>query len=185
MEMKFTLGCLLLALIVAACGTAPETAAEPAAASEPVPAAMIEIPNAKIHETYLLVGGQPTVEHLRAASEAGYKSIVNLRSGKEKAEVDQQTVVEGLGMRYVHIPIAGGTDMNLENAKLLADAVADPALLPSMVHCASGNRVGALFAIKAAMLDDKSTEQAMELGLSAGMTRLEPAVRKLLEEQAP
>ncbi len=185
--MKFTLSCLLLALTVAACGMAPETVPEtdPARASEPVPATMIEIPNARIHETYLLVGGQPTVEHLREASEAGYKSIVNLRSGKEKAEVDQETVVEGLGMRYVHIPIAGGADMTVENAKLLADAVADPALLPSMVHCASGNRVGALFAIKATMLDGVSAEEAIKLGVDAGMTRLEPVVRKLLEEQAP
>ncbi len=185
--MKFTLSCLLLALAVPACGTSRETVATPAPTSTlaPVAATMIEIPNAKIHETYLLVGGQPTLEHLKEAAEAGYKSVLNLRSGKEKAQVDQETMVEGLGMRYVHIPISSGKELTVANAKLLAEIVADPTQLPSMVHCASGNRVGALFAIKAAMLDGASAEHALELGKNAGMTRLEPVVRQLLEEQAP
>jgi hypothetical protein len=49
-----------------------------------------------------------------------------------------------------------------------------------MVHCASGNRVGALLALRANRLEGASPEDALELGLDAGLTRLEPAVREAL-----
>ena len=44
----------------------------------------------------------------------------------------------------------------------------------------SGNRVGALFALKAQYVDGKSTEDALSEGRAHGLKAMEPAVRQLL-----
>ncbi|HKJ95517.1 MAG TPA: hypothetical protein VKA32_07805, partial [Gammaproteobacteria bacterium] len=49
-----------------------------------------------------------------------------------------------------------------------------------MVHCASGQRVGALVALKAGWIDGLPVDQAMEVGRKAGLERLEPVVRAQL-----
>ena len=51
---------------------------------------------------------------------------------------------------------------------------------PVLVHCGSGNRVGALFALRAAWLQGVAPAQAVALGRAAGMTALEPAIRGIL-----
>jgi len=84
-----------------------------------------------------------------------------------------------LGMTYVSIPIAGAADISEENARRLAE-VLDVGADPVVVHCASGNRVGALFALKAYYVDGKTPEEALALGKAAGVTRLEPVVRQTL-----
>jgi hypothetical protein len=48
------------------------------------------------------------------------------------------------------------------------------------LYCASGNRVGALLALAAARHEELPPEQALQLGLDAGLTRLEPALRERL-----
>ena len=51
---------------------------------------------------------------------------------------------------------------------------------PIALACSSGNRAGALLALRAFWLDGADAASALELGLAAGLTRLEPSVRLLL-----
>lgn len=138
----------------------------------------IDIPNAKTPFDGVLVGGQPTTEQLQAAKDAGYRTIVNLRPLSEQSDWDEATQVDQLGMDYVHIPVASSADLTPEAAEQLAEALQKQ---PTMVHCASGNRVGALFAIKAKLVDGEDTESAVATGKRAGMTHSEPDVRQLLD----
>jgi len=126
----------------------------------------------------LLVGGQPTPAQLEQAHELGYKTVINLRRPEEKDNTDPEQV-RGLGMAYIEIPIDGSADMTEDKARALAEAL-DKAESPVMVHCASGNRVGGLFAMKAYYIDGMSPEEALAVGKAAGMTRLEPTVREKL-----
>lgn len=126
----------------------------------------------------LLTGGQPTPAQLERAHEDGYKTVINLRQPEEKDNTDPEQV-RGLGMAYIEIPIAGSADMTEDKARALAEAL-DKAESPVMVHCASGNRVGGLFAMKAYYIDGMSPEEALAVGKAAGMTRLEPTVREKL-----
>ncbi len=166
----------------------PQTAEPPAATPAPPPAdpapaataAAIDIPNAKTPAEGILTGGQPSVEHFEQAAQAGYRTIVNLRAPGEKGSWDEAAKAEELAVRYVAIPIAGADGLTADNARQLAEIVDDPAALPVMVHCASGNRVGGLFALKALHVDGKSAEEALALGLEAGLTKLEDAVRERL-----
>ncbi len=126
----------------------------------------------------LLTGGQPTPAQLERAHEDGYKTVINLRRPEEKDNTDPEQV-RGLGMAYIEIPIDGSADMTEDKARALAEAL-DKAESPVMVHCASGNRVGGLFAMKAYYIDGMSPEEALAVGKAAGMTRLEPTVREKL-----
>ena len=89
---------------------------------------------------------------MRAAAEAGVKTVVNLRTKGEEGEIpDEKALVEELGMRYLFIPIGGAEDLSEANARKLLGVIEDPAALPAIVHCRSGNRVGRLLAVMDAL----------------------------------
>jgi uncharacterized protein (TIGR01244 family) len=126
----------------------------------------------------ILTGGQPTTSQVERAQELGYKTVINLRQPDEKDNTDPDQV-QALGMTYISIPINGSADMTEEKARVLAEAL-ESSESPVMVHCASGNRVGGLFAMKAYYIDGVGPEEALAVGKAAGMTRLEPTVREKL-----
>ena len=86
-------------------------------------------------------------------------------------------------MNYIAIPVAGGVGVTMENTKALMKVLEDKSNYPVMVHCASGNRIGALFAYNAAAIKNKSIEEALSIGRDAGLTSLEPVVRQILEQR--
>lgn len=124
-------------------------------------------------------GGQPTEDEFRQAAKLGYKTVVNLRTDGEEIPFDEPALVEELGMKYVHLPIAGAEGITSENAAALAE-ILDDAERPLILHCGSGNRIGALFALDAHERLGQDAETALQTGLDAGMTRLEPVVREKL-----
>lgn len=157
---------------------AEQAAAAPAVAVlRPSPADLL--PNGKEAFEGVLVGGQPTAEQLAAARDAGYRTVINLRPFAEPGAAAEPGLVAELGLDYVLIPVAGAAGLTEANARRLDDALA-AAEYPVIVHCASGNRVGGLFALRAFYLEGKSAEEALELGRDTGLTRLEPAVREKL-----
>lgn len=140
----------------------------------------VAIPNARLVQEGLLVGGQPTEEQIRRLAREGYRTIVNLRGPDEEGGWDEAPLSEELGMTFVDVPIASKADLTEANARLLAELLDRPDGFPMLVHCASGNRVGALFALKAFYVDGEPPEEALRKGLDAGLTRLEPYVRETL-----
>lgn len=172
---------LLWALLAVPSAAAPPPSAPVTApsAAPSVPAAEDLLPNARRPSPDLLTGGQPSPEQLEALAAAGYTTIIDLRTEGEKgAPADEPEQVEALGLAYVRIPVAGADGLTEANAREL-DRVLEAAAGPAVIHCASGNRVGALLALRA-HLDGATPEVALEHGLDAGLTRLEPAVRELL-----
>ena len=140
----------------------------------------IEIRNAKQPFPGLLTGGQPSQAQLIEAKEKGYKTIISLRTRAETGEWDEEKTVQGLGMKYISIPIGSANDLSSKNAKALISALSNPKDYPMMLHCASGNRIGALFAVDAGLNQHIAAEKALQIGRDSGMTRLEPVVKKIL-----
>ena len=146
---------------------------------------IIDIPNAVVIGDGILGGGQPDENALREAADTGYRTIVNLRGPDEKGPFEnEEELVQSLGMNYVALPILGGAAFNEENAKLLAETLAEPSALPAMVHCGSGNRVGILFAMKGFYVDGLDGPAALEIGTAAGARRIPEQVRALLAGDA-
>lgn len=125
--------------------------------------------------------GQPMPGDWQAIAELGVKTVVNLRPLMETGE-DEAPAVEAQGMKYVYIPVNGAEELTPENTRLLCETLQgrDGGIL---VHCASGNRCGALYAL-AAQAQGKSVPEALAYGLRGGLTRLQDTVEQLLKERA-
>lgn len=138
-----------------------------------------ELPNAGQPFANVATAGRPSPEQFELAKRRGVTRVVNLCPHSEPCAYDEPALIAGLGLDYVNIPVAGAADLSEDNACKLASAL-DGLDGHALVHCASSNRVGALFAIKAATLDGKGVDEAIEIGRAAGLRAMEPAVRQLL-----
>jgi uncharacterized protein (TIGR01244 family) len=130
----------------------------------------------------LYSAGQPSAAQLQQAADAGVTTVIDLRQPDEDRGFDETAAAERLGLRYVRIPVAGAAGLTDANAHALRTALAQSSG-PVLVHCASGNRAGALLALSNAR-DGASVEHALQLGRDAGMTSLEAPTRALLEQAA-
>ena len=138
-----------------------------------------ELPNAGQPFPEVSTAGRPSAEQFALAKQRGVGTVINLCPHSEPAAYDEPALMQELGLNYVNIPVAGGPDLSEANARKLAEALA-AAQGATLVHCASSNRVGALFALKAHWLDGKSVDEALQIGRDAGLRAMEPAVRQLL-----
>jgi len=138
-----------------------------------------ELPNAGQPFANVATAGRPSPEQFELAKQRGVTRVVNLCPHGEPCAYEEPALMQALGLDYVNIPVAGAADLSEDNARKLAAALAS---LDghALVHCASSNRVGALFAVKAAKLDGKNIDEAIEIGRAAGLRAMEPAVRQLL-----
>lgn len=143
---------------------------------------LVPIPNARVTKTGLLVGGQPSPDQLKAIQEAGYQTVITLRTDSEKGDEGEQAAVERMGMSFVSIPVAGAAGLTEANARMLAKALGEQDALPAVVHCKSGQRVSALLGLKAFVVDRVSAAAAIDLAKSLGLTKLEAALRERIAE---
>lgn len=144
----------------------------------------VELPNRRLPRPGVVTGGQPSPEQLVQAAKAGVKVVVNLRGDGEPMVEETGQIAKKLGLMYVRIPLSGSQpDFGLteQNARKLGKLLAHAKDRPLLVHCASGNRVGALMALEAFYVEGKSAAEALAEGRKAGLTRLEPVVRRILE----
>jgi uncharacterized protein (TIGR01244 family) len=160
----------LLSLLVAA--------AEPAVVA--VTAADIRADAGILDGKQWISTGQPDKEILTLARDAGFVAVVDLRGQGEDRGLDEPVEVKALGMEYVSLPVAGPGDVTFENAARL-DSLLGQFDGPVLLHCASGNRVGALVALRASAAG-ASDDEAVALGKAAGLTRLESVVLERMQQ---
>jgi len=125
--------------------------------------------------------GQPSAEALKVFADSGYAAVIDLRGTKESRGYDEAATAEALGLDYVSLPIVGRDAISFENAAAL-DELLQQYDEPVLLHCGSGNRVGALLALRES-LAGADDEAALKLGQSAGLTRLESVVKERLDER--
>jgi protein tyrosine phosphatase (PTP) superfamily phosphohydrolase (DUF442 family) len=141
---------------------------------------LIPIRNAKRAHGYL-TGGEMQLEQVAEAKDKGYTRIIDLRQESEEGVAEERAKAEQLGLSYVLLPIGDETTLSMPNIQAFADLLAEPEHAgTTIVHCKSGNRVGALFALRAFFIDKKPAEEALQIGLDTGLTRLEAPVRGML-----
>jgi protein tyrosine phosphatase (PTP) superfamily phosphohydrolase (DUF442 family) len=143
---------------------------------------LVPIPNARVSEEGLLVGGQPTPEHLRAIQEAGYRMVVSLRAEGEQGDEGERAAVERLGLKFVSIPVAGPSGLTQENARALSKVLDERDVLPAVVHCSIGERAAALLGLEAFVVDRLSAPAAIDLAKRLGMKKLEAPLRERIRE---
>ncbi len=157
-----------------------------ATASAAPPTLLPPIPNARIPIDGVLSGGQPTKDQIAAAGSAGYKTVINLRLDTEPGFEWEAAAVKAAGMAYVSIPVAGAAGLTKDNVIRLDAALKEAAANgPILLHCGSGNRIGAMLALRAAWVEGKDPAAALDYGKASGLTGLEAAVKSMLEIAEP
>jgi uncharacterized protein (TIGR01244 family) len=94
-------------------------------------------------------------------------------------------VVEAQGLRYVWVPVTAES-FSLADVDAVQKALDDPSSGPVLLHCASSNRVGAVWAVIQSR-QGKTLDEALAAGREAGLHSppLEAAVRRVLGAPAP
>lgn len=123
-------------------------------------------------ETTIACGGATKPEAVPALKQMGYASIVNMRLATEAgANVEaEEAAAKTAGIRYYHIPF-NGSSPDPAVADQFLKTIAVPENNPAYIHCASGNRVSAMWMIKRMVIDhwdgDKAYAEANALGLTS------------------
>lgn len=165
-QRRIALPALLLAVALATgCAHAPP-AATSVALLQPLPG--------------LYTAGQPAASDWGAIKARGVRTVVNLRPPGELKDRDEAAEVRAAGLRYVEIPVGGAEGINPANARTLHAALAPAHGGGVLVHCASGNRAGALLALEQREFDGVAAQRALEIGKSGGVTGLEGKLRQVL-----
>ena len=175
---------LLAALLLApaGCATAPGTAAAPADADADATAAAAILerfatPTAGIH-----AGGRIAADDLPALRDAGIRHVIDLSTDAETPDFDEGAAARAAGLGYDHLPIAGAADLTPASVAAF-DQLLRGVEGPALVHCASGNRVGALAALRAAWLHGADEDAAIAEGRRWGLRSLEGEVRTRLARE--
>jgi uncharacterized protein (TIGR01244 family) len=170
-------------LCFTACCSQPSTPA-PAAptASGPTLAALQEtqVKNLALPQPGLVTAGQPTEAQFEQLAKLGVKRVIQLRVANEPGSGWEEAKAKALGVEFVRLPIAGAEGITVDNAKKLDAVLKAGGDQPTLLCCASSNRVGALLALKAFHVDGKTADEALAFGRAGGMKAAEPAVAKLL-----
>ncbi|MDN6276448.1 beta-lactamase hydrolase domain-containing protein [Psychrobacter sp.] len=126
-----------------------------------------------------IVCGALDDQKISALAEAGVELVINLQPTDELS-FDEAAAVERAGMHYQHLPISGAAD--LKQLKILAfdNLLRQYHGKKIVMHCMSGNRVGAAAALRAGWLRGRKMDTAMERGRSHGLTKLEQEVHNRL-----
>ena len=153
--------------------------ASAAAADPPQTVEAGSIPNYRLLQPGLATAGQPAAEALAKLKDMGFRTVVNLRT-EEEGTAEEQKVVEAQGLRYVSVPVTADS-LSLADAEAVEKVLHDSAAGPVLLHCASSNRVGAVWALIQSR-EGKSLDEALAAGREAGLRspQLEAAVRRLV-----
>lgn len=147
-----------------------------AAAHEPLP----KLANAVSPEQGVIAAGRIGPGDITGVRDAGIRHVIDLTPDAETPGFDEAAAVRAAGLRYSNLPLAGAPDLTRENV-LAFDTMLAEAERPVLVHCASGNRVGAMAALRAAWVEGRSTEEAIAFGKEWGLAGLEADVRRRIE----
>ncbi|MEQ3696767.1 MAG: sulfur transferase domain-containing protein [Pseudomonadales bacterium] len=171
-----------ITVLLASCtNTSSVTSTAAPIADQPEVGSILRVGSLNQVEDGIFAGGQPTASEIEYLSRQGVRHVINLRPIEEQPFAEQ-SVVEGAGMSYHSIPVASAADLSVDNAAQLTALLEEYGHEGVAVHCASGNRVGALIAISAAQAG-ASEDEAIEEGKKWGLTRLEAKTREVIEAQ--
>lgn len=134
----------------------------------------------KISES-VAADGQPTPESLYQAAEAGFKSVVNLRSPDETGFLsDEQQQAEAAGLQYAHIPLNSSKAEPEDIPRVLSEIAGLPE--PILFHCGAGMRASALALIAEATRQGWTKKQILLQAQEIGLSFDQPHLKQFLED---
>lgn len=142
--------------------------------------ALASLPNVANPAPNLATAGRLQAKDIPVIAKAGVRHVIDLTVDSETPDFNEAAAVRSAGMRYESLPIRGAEDLTPENVARFDRLVKEAGSAPTLVHCSSSNRVGAMAALRAAWIQRQSVDAALEEGRRWGLKGLEPAVRERL-----
>ncbi|MDY6781318.1 MAG: protein tyrosine phosphatase family protein [Cyanobacteriota bacterium] len=106
---------------------------------------------------------QVTPEQMQQASQAGFKSLLNLRAPQEEGFLsDEQQQAEAAGLKYVNLPVKPDAINDELTERVLQEI--DQLPKPVLIHCKSGMRSGAMTLMYIATQQGMTANEAMAMG---------------------
>ncbi len=166
-----------IVLIAAAFGVRPASAQQVTKPTVPGAANFAKL------ETTVACGGATTPEAVPEIKKMGYKSIINLRLPTEAgANVDAEAAAaKAAGINFYSIPFSGQSPDPKVADKFL-ETITAAGNEPAYIHCAAGNRAGAMWMIKRLAIDHWETERAYTEAAALGLTS--PALKQFAIDYA-
>ena len=134
--------------------------------------------NASFPEKGVMAAAQPTGEQLQVLAEEGYRTVIDLRPPGEPRGYDEVEAAKANGLTYVNIPV---TLESLDQATIdrFLETL-EKAEKPVLLHCATANRVGALW--YAYLVEKKGTPPAEALEKSRAIGLKHPELAAKVQE---
>jgi protein tyrosine phosphatase (PTP) superfamily phosphohydrolase (DUF442 family) len=134
-------------------------------------------------ETTVACGGATTPEAVPELKKMGFASIINLRLPSEPgANVEgEAAAAKAAGINFFNIPLSGANPDPAVADKFL-DTVTAKSNEPAYIHCAAGNRAGAMWMIKRLVVDHWDTDKAYTEATALGLTS--PALKQFAIDYA-
>lgn len=155
--------------------------AAPAGSAPRFDASALEgLPNLSFHAQNFVASGRLDAADIDTLKKAGIENVIDLSDDEETPDFDESAAVAAAGMHYRNLPIDGGNGLTRENVERFDKLLSAAGDTPTLIHCGSSNRVGALVAMRAAMSQKQPVEAAIETGRKWGLKGLEPLVREQL-----
>ncbi len=159
---------LLLGCCLAACASeelAPKRTVQPM-----VPAGIDGLPKAVLVGDDVVLADQPSPAQLSNLKLAGFGTVINLRPNSEMT-MPEDLIVRASGLNYVSIPISPATMGQAEINRFLDEVRgAESRKEKIFVHCSSGNRSAAMWAIYEITDLQVPAEEAVRRARQAGLT---------------
>lgn len=124
-------------------------------------------------------GAQPTEAGFLALSDLAVKTVVSLRWRKRRVESERR-VVEGMGMRFISIPLNYWTLPSDNHVRQLLEIIDDQSNHPIFIHCYHGaDRTGVMVAMYRILRHHWSVQEAYKEMRICGFHRFVTAHFKL------
>lgn len=168
---------LLLSLLLVGC---PWTASQ----ATPLQSALSGLPHVSFPAPHRVASGRLQAGDMVALKSAGIRQVIDLSADSETPDFDEAAAMRSAGIAYHNLPIHGAADLTRANVAQFDRLLREAGDQPTLVHCASSNRVGAMIALRAALVDGQPAAAALAEGRRWGLKSLEPAVRERLQSWA-
>ncbi len=119
---------------------------------------------------YVASGGMITDEAMDYFKERGFRTVVSLLNPDEGIEAHREQA-EDAGIQYHNFGVTS-EGPGQDQVEGLREVLADPDNYPVMIHCASANRVGSLWAryrIEMGVPTEVAFQEARAVGLNEGL----------------
>lgn len=179
MSPKLAIGLFSVSLLVAM-----QAGKQPAwtAGAKVAPVTVGQAPNSSAFGSKVYFAGQPAQADIAEYAKMGVKTIVNLRSPgeMEKLGFDEAAAAKAAGIEYVNVPVSSAIPPDGELAKIYA-ALDKAGSGKVLMHCASSNRVGMVWAVYRGEKHHVPGEAALAEGKAAGLKS--PVLEKSAKEK--